>query len=105
MVRDVPKVEFMETGIGRAKTVDAPEGGELVDMCDEVLAPVPFSCRSATCGTCQVEVVSGAELLEPPTDEEEELLEVLMPPENVRLACQARVKAGDGLVQLKPVGA
>ena len=101
----VPSIVFEANVIGREKRVEAPEGGELVDMCDEILAPVPFSCRSATCGTCQVEIIEGAELLEPPNDAERELLALLAGPENDRLACQARVRPGAGLVRLKPVGA
>src|SRR5690606_34619412 len=39
--------------------VDVPEGGPLVDVCDEHDAPVPFSCRSASCGTCRLDVLEG----------------------------------------------
>jgi 2Fe-2S ferredoxin len=66
----VPKVEFMESVFGPSKTVDAPDGGALVDLCDLHYAPIPFSCRSATCGTCHVVVVQGEELFEPPNDAE-----------------------------------
>lgn len=76
----------------------------LVDIADEVLAPIPFSCRSATCATCQVEVTEGAELLRPPDDDERELLELLNSPTTVRLACQAVVCPGNGVVRVKPVG-
>jgi ferredoxin len=101
----VPTIVFLENAIGREKRVEAPDGGALLDVCDEILAPVPFSCRSATCGTCQVEIVEGAELLEPPCAAERELLTLLGGPQNDRLACQARVLPGPGLVRLKPVGA
>ncbi|MGE0328648.1 MAG: 2Fe-2S iron-sulfur cluster-binding protein [Polyangiaceae bacterium] len=100
----MPKVEFQGVGMAREKHVDAPDGGELVDLCDQVLAPIPFSCRSASCGTCQVEVLVGMECFEEPNDEERELLEILDGPENSRLACQARVKPGPGLIRLKPIG-
>jgi ferredoxin len=101
----VPTIVFVASAIGAEKRVEAPEGGDLLDLCDEVLAPVPFSCRSASCGTCQVEIVEGAELLEPPAAAERELLALLDGPANDRLACQARVKKGPGLLRLKPVGA
>jgi len=101
----VPTIVFEGNAIGREKRVEAPDGGELVDVCDEVLAPIPFSCRSASCGTCQVEILEGAELLEAPGDLERELLELLAGPANNRLACQARVRGQDGLIRLKPVGA
>lgn len=99
----MPTIEFMKSHAGRAKVVEAPEGGALVDVCDEHLAPVPFSCRSATCATCHVEVLEGIDLLEEPSDEERELLEVIGAPRGTRLACQAVVRAGPGRVRLRPV--
>jgi ferredoxin len=99
----VPRIEFEESHAGRAKTVDAPEGGALVDICDEAYAPVPFSCRSATCGTCHVVILEGADLLEPPGDDERELLAVLRGPPGSRLACQAGVRAAAGTLRLKPM--
>ena len=99
----MPRLEFSPNPLGRAKTVDVPEGGELLDICDAALAPVPFSCRSGTCGTCQVEVFEGIELLEPPESEEAELLSLLGGNALVRLACRARVKEGPGVVRLRVV--
>ncbi len=100
----MPRVEFVGGAKARDKAVDVPEGGALVDLCDQVLAPVPFSCRSASCGTCQVQVLEGAELLEPASEEEQDLLDLLDDGEGSRLACQARVKPGPGLVRLRPIG-
>lgn len=99
----VPTVVIEASAVGREKRAEIPDGGELVDVCDEILAPVPFSCRSAMCGTCQIEVLEGADLLEPPSDDENELL-LLIAGEGTRLACQARVKPGGGLVRLRAVG-
>jgi 2Fe-2S ferredoxin len=102
--RSVPTITFVASHVGSEKTVDAPEGGELVDICDHHLAPIPFSCRSATCGTCHVRVLSGGEHLEPPADDERELLEVLRGGPDTRLACQVVVKRGDGTVEVEPIG-
>jgi ferredoxin len=99
----VPKIEFLGAGLAADKTIDAPDGGELVDLCDEYFAPVPFSCRSASCGTCHVAVLEGAALLEEPGAEEQELLELLKGPRNSRLACQARVRPGPGHIKLRPL--
>ena len=53
---------------GKPVIVVVPEGGALVDTCDDNNAPVPFSCKSASCGTCRIEILEGAdELLPPPT--------------------------------------
>jgi 2Fe-2S ferredoxin len=100
----VPTIEFAASAIGAKKIVDAPEGGALVDLCDEYLAPVPFSCRSASCATCHIEVLEGAELLEPPEPEERSLLDLLQGLPNARLACQARVKPGPGRLCIRPFG-
>lgn len=99
----MPRIEFAESAAGRAKTVEAPEGGALVDLCDEHYAPVPFSCRSATCGTCHVQVLEGSELLEPPNEMESELLGILRGPRDSRLACQAVVRAASGTLKVRPV--
>lgn len=101
----MPKIEYLESPAGPAKEADAPTGGLLVDISDECLAPIPFSCRSASCATCHVEVVAGAELLEPPEELELDLLDVIGGPEGSRLACQVHVKSGPGLIQLRSLDA
>jgi ferredoxin len=100
-----------ETFDGYAKTVKAPAGGSLADLCDDVAAPVPFSCRSANCGTCRIVILEGASELLPPADEELDVLDIFGPAPGEggpsagtqRLACCAQLKAGDALVRLRPV--
>jgi 2Fe-2S ferredoxin len=92
-LRDTPKVE-----------AQAGEGTRLVDLCDEQGAPVPFSCRSASCGTCRIHVLEGAHLLEAPRDEELDVLDIFGDdPAKRRLACQARLRGGAGFVRVRPV--
>jgi 2Fe-2S ferredoxin len=79
-----------------------PEGGLLVAICDAARLPVPFSCRSASCGTCHVRVLEGSEFLEPKEEAERDLLAFLSAREDTRLACQARVRPGAGLIRLEP---
>jgi ferredoxin len=99
----VPVIVFLSPGGFPAVEVDAPQGGRLLDLCDEHGAPVPFSCRSASCGTCRVEVLEGTELLEPAADDEIELLGIFGDdPRHRRLACQARLYAGTGRVRVRP---
>jgi ferredoxin len=82
---------------------DAPEGGALIDLCDERSACIPFSCRSASCGTCRVEVLEGGDRLDPPKDEELEVLDIFGDdPTRRRLACQAQLRAGPGRVRVRP---
>ncbi|MDP9002512.1 MAG: (2Fe-2S)-binding protein [Myxococcota bacterium] len=81
---------------------DMPDGGRLVDLCDERSAPVPFSCRSASCGTCRIDVIQGAELLEPARSDELEVLDLFGDhPSRRRLACQAHVRPGPGFLRVR----
>src|SRR5579883_2163188 len=96
--------EPLEPG-GVTVQVEAPDGCRLVDLCDEGQASVPFSCRSASCGTCRIDVLEGADLLAPPRDEELDVLDIFGDdPRRRRLACQARVVAGAGRVRVRPAG-
>jgi ferredoxin len=99
----VPTIEFEANPLGGPKTAEVPDGGALLDICDATYAPVPFSCRSATCGTCHIEVLEGADLLVSPDATELELLDLLRGPANSRLACQAVIKPGPGRVRLRPI--
>lgn len=101
----MPTIEFEGAGLAGDKTVDAPEGGALINLCDQVLAPVAFSCRSASCGTCHIQILEGQELLLPPDEDEADLLDLLDGAPNTRLACQARVKPGPGIIRIRPVQA
>lgn len=51
------------------------------------------SCRSASCGTCLVQVREGAEHLSPAGARELDFLSVLDDASDQRLACQARLLA------------
>jgi len=98
----VPLIVFESPGSPPLE-VPAPDGGALVDICDNETAPVPFSCRSASCGTCRIDVLEGAELLDPPADEELDVLDVFGDdPASRRLACQARVRPGAGRLRVRP---
>jgi 2Fe-2S ferredoxin len=93
----MPTVVFERTGF----RVDCPDGARIADLCDEhPRAGVPFSCRDANCGTCCVEVREGLELCEAPRTDERDLLEYLERAQSVRLACQLRVRPGNGVVRL-----
>jgi ferredoxin len=99
----MPLVLFESTESGvPAVEANAPEGAALLDLCDDHHAPVPFSCRSAVCGTCRIDVLEGADLLEPPREDELDLLDSFADdPGRRRLACQARVRAGGGRVRVR----
>jgi len=97
----VPTIVF-ELPDGPPLQAEVPEGGRLLDVCDERSAPVPFSCRSASCGTCRVDVLEGGDLLEPPRTDELEILALFEDdPGRRRLACQAKVIAGVGRLRVR----
>ena len=95
----MPTLEFLANALGPAVIVEGD--GRLMDICDAARAPVEFSCRSANCGTCRVEVQLGATSFEPPSDEERDVLDLFDAPPNHRLACCAGVRPGTGLVRLR----
>jgi ferredoxin len=99
----MPTIHFLASPLGPA--VQAEGSGRLLDLCDDAGAPVGFSCRSARCCTCRVEVLAGADLLEPPGDDEREALRLRASAPGHRLACQAVVRNTEGTLRLRWVGA
>ena len=86
-------------------TFEAPceDGGSLADLCDAApKAVVPFSCRSANCGTCRIVILEGQEAIHSHDDEELDLLEIFRAPPTHRLACCATLKPGNALIVLRP---
>jgi ferredoxin len=91
-----------ESTTGRVLEFEAPAGVPLIDLCDDHAAPIPFSCRSASCGTCRVHVLEGGQHLVAPEQDELDLLDVFNhDPTRVRLTCQARLRPGAGVLRLK----
>lgn len=87
-----PAVEFEASEWGDAVRVDQPSIESLMDLCDEIGAPVPFSCRGASCSTCRIEVLEGQEWLEAPNAFERELIDSFKTPASTRFACQVALK-------------
>lgn len=95
-------VTFESSNGEKKVTAEARAGGSLSDLCDDHSAPIPFSCRSASCATCQVEVLEGEAALLPPDEEERDVLDALgVAPPRYRLACCAKVKSGDAPVRVR----
>jgi 2Fe-2S ferredoxin len=93
------KVRFLPSGY----ETDVKVGTALVDTCDEhPETEVPFSCRSASCGTCRVRVKEGLNLLSKAQDDELDVLEVFGDGKDVRLCCQISVVA-EGKITLEVV--
>jgi ferredoxin len=98
----MPIVEFIASEAGPAMRAETT--GRLVDACDDLRAPVLFSCRSANCAACRVDVLEGAELLEPAHEDELAVLTRYGAKPGQRLACQAVVLDLPGRVRLRWLG-
>jgi ferredoxin len=98
----MPTVRFESSDGSRQVTAEAPNGGALADLCDDHAAPIPFSCRSASCATCHIEVLEGAESLMPPETEELDVLDAIgAAPPKYRLCCCAKAKPGAGRIVVR----
>jgi ferredoxin len=98
----MPTIRFESHDGSRQTTAEAPNGGALADICDDTAAPIPFSCRSASCATCHIEVIEGADALLPPESEELDVLDAIgSAPPKFRLACCAKARAGAGQVVVR----
>jgi len=98
----MPEITFESFDGSQKKTVTAPDGAALADLCDDHAAPIPFSCRSASCATCHIEVLEGPDTLLPPEDEELDVLEAIeSKPPRFRLACCAKLAPGPGTVRVR----
>lgn len=83
------------------KSVELDSGRSLVDLEEIKNNEVPFGCRSAACGTCAINVISGMNHLSPKNEDEIDLLDTLdMDGENRRLACQCIIY---GDITIEPV--
>jgi ferredoxin len=100
----VIRVEFLEGALGPGCSAWAEPGALLMDVSDEARAPIGFSCRSASCGTCRVEILEGEHLLAAPSIEERSALALAGAQPARRLACRARIGEGEGRVRLRWVG-
>ena len=67
---------------------EVADGKQIAETCET--AGIPFSCNSGVCGTCQIEVLEGADNLGELNREE---LELAMD-RNHRLGCQCIIKSG-----------
>ncbi len=65
-----------------------PDGDRIDSVCED--AGIPFSCNSGVCGTCQIEILEGADNLGELNEEENEL----GMDRNNRLSCQCMISGG-----------
>ena len=92
----MPKITFAASG----KTYEVPQGKSFLDFCEENSADHPFGCTQGICGTCCAEILSGAENLNQPTEEELETIRSVSGLEGARLGCQLKI---NGDITIRPV--
>lgn len=93
----MPSIVFKESG----KRVEIARGTSILDAAMDHGVPLYHTCGgNASCSTCRVAVVQGAENLSPVESAESQVLEAfdLKPP--FRLGCQAEVLRGEVTVEI-----
>lgn len=94
----MPKVTLLPGG----QTAEVPSGTLLLDAGEEAGVEMEAGCFNCSCGTCAVKIASGMENLEPPTDEELNVLDQWnKDPENYRLTCCVKILKGEVVIQLE----
>ena len=79
------------------QTVEVPDGSQL--ECLDGKSSVLFACKSATCGSCMVKVLEGAENLEKPNEAEDSGLQAFSSDPKQRLMCQCKIKKGEVTIE------
>lgn len=82
--------------IASASPNDTRDWSQIDPRCTVNEGPIPVQCRSASCGTCWVGVLGGAEKLSPVAERERRVMQLLgyvdtdEPQPLIRLSCQAQ---------------
>lgn len=93
----MPKVTLIPAQV----SAEVPVGESLLEAGEAAGVEMEAGCFNCSCGTCVVEVVQGMENLEPPSDEELDVLDQWnKDPEKFRLACSTKLK-GPGEVVIR----
>lgn len=92
------KVRFVDQGI----EIDVPLGTTLLQAAKQAGAPEGDACGGVcACSTCHVYVHTGAELLAPADEDEEDILDKAFDVQmSSRLGCQAKIQR-EGLIELR----
>jgi ferredoxin len=89
--------------IASAAATDRRDWSKVDPRCTVGEGPIPVQCRSASCGTCWVGVLGGAEKLSPVAERERKVMRLMgyvetdEPRPLIRLSCQAQ---GHGAVSV-----
>ena len=93
----MPKVTLLPGG----QSAEVPAGTLLLDAGEAAGVEMEAGCFNCSCGTCAVEIASGMENLDPPTDEELNVLDQWnKDPEKYRLTCCVKIQKGEVVIRL-----
>jgi ferredoxin len=90
--------------IASAAPTDKRDWSQVDPRCTIGEGPIPVQCRSASCGTCWVGVIGGAEKLSPVEERERKVMRLLgyvetdEPRPLIRLSCQAQGRGAVSIV-------
>lgn len=94
----MPKVTLLPGG----QSAEVPPDTLLLDAGEKAGVEMEAGCFNCSCGTCAVAIASGMENLDPPTDEELNVLDQWnKDPEKYRLTCCVKIKQGDVVIKLE----
>ena len=94
----MPKVTLLPGG----QSAHVPAGTLLLDAGELAGVEMEAGCFNCSCGTCAVEIASGMENLDPPTDEELNVLDQWnKDPEKYRLTCCVKIQKGEAVIRLE----
>ncbi|HIH19537.1 TPA: (2Fe-2S)-binding protein [Candidatus Micrarchaeota archaeon] len=77
------------------KTVEVPDGAQIVQVAEDNGASIAFSCKAGVCVSCLTNINKGMENLNEKTDNEKATLEGFAAKPNQRLACQCKIMKGE----------
>jgi ferredoxin len=97
-------VRFLSADGTPGPAIDAPAGTRLLDLAQAHGQPLEGTCEGAmACSTCHV-LITGADAarLPPPSEEEEDMLDFAVGASRAsRLACQIRLSADIGALEVR----
>ena len=77
------------------KTVDVPDGSDIVQVAEDNGVSIAFSCKAGVCVSCLSNINRGLENLNEKTENEKATLEGFGAKPNQRLACQCKIMKGE----------
>ena len=91
----MPRITFLRTG----DVYDVAVGTSFLEFCEANNAPHDFGCTVGSCGTCVLMLTEGAEAIQPPTEDEQDTVDMVTDEPGARLGCQMIV---NGDIALRP---